>query len=319
MEKLGLGTKATRHDIIQTLYDRRYALNDPVEPTCKGTSVVTALVDHADRITTPDMTSELDHEMDQIANAKATRSVVVQHSRDLLAQVMIGLLAHIPEVGEALKEAADADARVGACPESGHDLLIKYSPKTKSYFVGCSGYPECSVTYPLPKNARFSAMDELCPVCGSPQVKVMKFRSRPRVMCLSTDCPTKKGPEITIGACPVDGAELKVHYSPVGSRYVRCVNYDAKEHPVSYPLPQSGEIEPTGEVCEPCGSPKVIVHTKKGPWKICIDPDCPTKEKKNGARGGTSGKGQAAGGKRASKPKKGGTGTKKGGTGTKKA
>jgi DNA topoisomerase-1 len=66
-------------------------------------------------------------------------------------------------------------------------------------------------------------------------------------------------------------------YSQVGSRYVRCANYDAKEHPVSYPLPQSGELEATNEVCEPCGAPRVIVHTKKGPWKICIDPACPAK------------------------------------------
>ena len=280
MEKLGLGTKATRHDIIQTLYDRKYAMNDPVEPTCKGISVVTALVENAERITTPDMTGELEREMDQIANAKSTRGVVVQHSRDLLAGVMGGLLERVPEVGEALKVAADEDARVGKCPVSGHDLLIKYSPKTKSYFVGCTGYPDCDVTYPLPKNSKFSAVDELCPECGTPQVKVMKFKSRPRVMCLSPDCPTKKGPEITVGTCPVDGAELKVQYSPVGSRYVRCVNYDAKEHPVSYPLPQSGEIEPTDEVCEACGAPKIIVHTRKGPWKICIDPDCPTKEKR---------------------------------------
>lgn len=278
MEKLGLGTKATRHDIIQTLADRKYAINDPVEPTCKGISVVSALVDNAERITTPEMTGELEHEMDQIANAKASRTQVVQHSRDLLAGVMTRLLERVPEVGEALKVAADADARVGACPVSGHDLLIKYSPKTKAYFVGCTGYPDCDVTYPLPKNSKFSAVEEMCPECGSPQVKVTRFKSRPRIMCLSPDCPTKKGPEITVGKCPVDGADLKVQYSPVGSRYVRCVNYDAKEHPVSYPLPQSGEIEPTDEVCEACGAPKIIVHTRKGPWKICIDPDCPTKE-----------------------------------------
>ena len=63
---------------------------------------------------------------------------------------------------------------------------------------------------------------------------------------------------------------------------MRCVNYDAKEHPVSYPLPQNGEIEATDEVCEPCGSPRVVVHTTKGPWKICLDPDCETKPPRKG-------------------------------------
>jgi DNA topoisomerase-1 len=77
----------------------------------------------------------------------------------------------------------------------------------------------------------------------------------------------------------------------VGSRYVRCENYAAKEHEVSYPLPQSGEIEAIGEVCEACGAPKIVVNTKKGPWKICIDPACPAKPPRpeRFARGGARG------------------------------
>jgi DNA topoisomerase-1 len=237
------------------------------------------------------MTAELDREMDEIANARATREQVVDHSRSLLAGVMSDLLERVPEVGEALKVAAEEDAKVGTCPVSGHDLLIKYSPKNRAYFVGCSGYPECEVTYPLPKNARFGAVEELCPVCDSPQVRVMQFKRPARVMCLSVDCPTKKGPEIKVGTCKECGGELTVRYSQVGSRYVRCANYDIKEHPVSYPLPQTGELEATDEICEPCGSPKVIVHTKKGPWKICIDPQCPAKPDR-----GTRGRGPARGG-----------------------
>lgn len=280
MERLGLGTKATRHDIIQTLSDRKYVTGEPLEPTCKGITVITALEKYAARITTPEMTSELEAEMDAIAEEHDKRERVVDHSRSLLAGIIETLLPIADEVGESLKTATDEDAKVGVCPVSGHDLLIKFSPKTKSSFVGCKGYPDCQQTYPLPKNAKFEAVAELCPVCGAPQVKVIRFKTKPRVMCLAPDCPTKKGPDITLGACPRCGGALKVHYSSVGTRYVRCENYDAKEHPVSYPLPQNGEIEPTEELCEPCGIPKVIVHTKKGPWKICIDPACPLKADK---------------------------------------
>jgi DNA topoisomerase-1 len=117
-------------------------------------------------------------------------------------------------------------------------------------------------------------------------------------MCLAPDCITKKGPEIEVGRCAQCGGALKVKYSQVGSRYVRCENYDAAEHPVSYPLPQTGELEPTGETCEPCGAPKVIVHTKKGPWRICIDPDCParadSKKKAPARKGAKSGAKSAA-------------------------
>jgi DNA topoisomerase-1 len=285
MERLGLGTKATRHDIIQGLLDRKYVTGDPVEPTCKGISVITALAEHAERITSPDMTRELDEEMDAIAGARDTRERVVEHSRALLTEVIRVLLPIADEVGETLKTATDEDAKVGRCPVSGHDLAIKFSPRNRSYFVGCTGYPECDQTYPLPKNAKFEAVDELCPVCGTPQVKVISFKKRPRTMCLGIDCPTKKGPEITVGACKECGGALKVMYSQVGSRYVRCENYDAKTHAVSYPLPQSGDIEATGETCEPCGAPKIVVQTKKGPWKICVDPACPAKPPRTGGYG----------------------------------
>jgi DNA topoisomerase-1 len=186
---------------------------------------------------------------------------------------------------------------VGVCPTSGHDLMIKFSPRNKSYFVGCNGYPDCAQTYPLPKNAKFEAVDEPCPVCGTPQVKVIQFKKRPRAMCLSADCPTKKGPDIVVGACKGCGGQLKVMYSQVGSRYVRCENYEAKTHAVSYPLPQQGDIEATGETCEPCGAPKIIVHTKKGPWTICVDPECPAKppRKAPASRGKRSTKGRRSG------------------------
>ena len=80
---------------------------------------------------------------------------------------------------------------------------------------------------------------------------------------------------------------------------MRCTNYD--ECKTSYPLPQRGELKATDEVCETCGAPMVVVTTNRGPWKICVDPDCPSKaeaaEKK--AAGAKSG---AAGAKRARKP-----------------
>lgn len=308
MERLGLGTKATRHDIIQTLQDRKYVTGEPIEPTCKGISVIGALSQHAARITTPDMTSELDAEMDAIAEGRDTRERVVEHSRKLLGGVMGVLLEQVEAVADELKSATDEDAKVGKCPVSGHDLMIKFSPKTRSYFVGCSGYPECGQTYPLPKNSKFEAVEAMCEVCGSPQIKVIQFKKKPQVMCLNPECPSKKGPEMTIGRCPKCGGELKVHYSQFGKRYVRCENYDAKEHPVSYPLPQSGDIVPTGDVCEPCGSPKITVTTRRGPWTICIDPECPEKVANGtaakGARRGAARKAPASGAKRTTRSKK---------------
>ena len=290
MEKRGLGTKATRHAIIERLYEVKYAENDPIEPTCLGRAVIDALTAYAPRITTPDMTAELEAEMDDIANGRNTREAVVGHSRMLLANIMDELLPKAVELGESLKDATAADAKVGVCKKSGHDLLVKSSPKTRGQFVGCSGWPDCDVTYPLPQG-KIEAVPELCETCGTAQVRVIQFRSKPFVRCLDPDCPTNDEPKIDIGACPTcsaddrDGGRLIAQRSPKTlKRFARCLNHE--ECKTSYPLPGRGDIEPTGETCEPCGAPVIIVHTGRGPWRICVDPDCSTKsdDKKKPAR-----------------------------------
>ncbi|GAB4281266.1 MAG: DNA topoisomerase I [Coriobacteriia bacterium] len=295
MEKLGLGTKATRHNTIQTLLEREYVQNDPLEPTCRGITVIEALSEYAPRITLPEMTAELEADMDAIAESRASRKEVVEHSRVLLGEVMDTLLERFDDVGALLKKAADEDAKLGACPKSGHDLLVKYSPKNKSYFVGCAGYPDCEVTYPLPKASGYERVEEPCPVCGTPQVQIRQFRQRPRVLCLDPECPTWDEPEVVVGKCPTgDGGDLVVRRSPSTlKRFVRCTNHP--ECKVSYPLPQWGDVAPTGETCEPCGSPKVTVETRRGPWTICIDPECPTKEKRQARGSGRSRRRKSAG------------------------
>ena len=291
MEKRGLGTKATRHAIIERLLEVKYAVNDPLEPTCLGRAVIDALSEFAPRITTPDMTSELEAEMDDIANGRITREEVVGHSRELLARVMDELIPKAEAVGLLLKDATADDAKVGRCPKSGHDLLIKSSPKTRGQFVGCSGWPECDVTYPLPQG-KIEAVPEACPTCGTPQIKVIQFRSKPIVRCLDPHCPTNAEPTVDIGACPtcaqtgVEGRLIAQRSPKSLKRFVRCTNYETCK--TSYPLPQKGEIEATGETCGACPVPVVIVHTGKGPWRICVDPDCPSKAdapKKAPARG----------------------------------
>ena len=55
MEKLGLGTKSTRHAIIERLYAVKYCMNDPIEPSQLGMAVCDALDKFAPHITHPEM------------------------------------------------------------------------------------------------------------------------------------------------------------------------------------------------------------------------------------------------------------------------
>lgn len=278
MERLGLGTKSTRHSIIERLTTVGYVVNDPLEPTQMGMAVVDALGSFAPHITTADMTAELEREMSNIAEGKTTKDIVVGHSRDLLAEQLAALMPHSEEVKTALADAVAADAYVGKCPKCGKDLQLRVSQKTRGMFIGCAGWPDCDVTYPLPKG-KVEATGSTCPVCGMPQIKVSPFRGKPFLHCIDPECPTNKEPDLVVGECPTCAAAGK-HARLIARRNPRtlkrsitCENFD--ECGTRYPLPQYGTLEATDEVCEHCGAPLVVVTTNRGPWKLCPNFDCP--------------------------------------------
>ncbi len=291
MEKLGLGTKSTRHSIIERLYTVKYVQNDPIEPSQLGMAVCDALDKFAPHITHPEMTAELEAEMDNIAAGQTSKEDVVDNSRNLLSEQLSDLMPHSDEVRDALSDAVAADAYVGPCPKCGKDLQLRASQKTRSMFIGCSGWPDCDVTYPLPKG-KIEAVSEPCPVCGMPQVKVTAFRAKPRTMCIDPNCESNKEPDVVVGECPVCRekgikANLIAQRNPrTLKRFIRCENYD--ECGVGYPLPQYGKLSATNETCEHCGAPLVTVTTNRGPWKLCPNFDCPGKEQddKKGSKGG---------------------------------
>ncbi|MGI6216451.1 MAG: DNA topoisomerase I [Coriobacteriales bacterium] len=292
MERLGLGTKSTRASIIDRLQEVKYIQGNPIEPTQLGMAVIDALGQFAPRIVSPNMTSELEEEMSEIAEGQKSLDGVVGHSRDLLDDVIEVLIPKKEEVGDALADAVQADAKVGVCPKCGHDLLLKNSAKTKSRFIGCSAWPECDVTYPVP-DGRLRPVEEVCPICGSPQIQVQAFRSKPQIICIDPNCKSNYEPSVDVGECKKCAEMGKVSHliaqknPKTLKRFIRCQNYD--ECHVSYPLPRQGKIEATGEYCEHCGAPLVVIVTNRGPWKICPNLDCPGREKDEKKTNGRSG------------------------------
>lgn len=58
------------------------------------------------------------------------------------------------------------------CPQCGKPLVRRYSPKTRQYFVGCSGYPAC-------KHIESDGEDlGTCPQCGKPLSKRFSRKTR---------------------------------------------------------------------------------------------------------------------------------------------
>ncbi len=157
MEKYNLGTKSTRHEILRKLYTRGYIRGNPLKPTEVAFAVIDALKSEAEVITLPDMTAKLEEEMDKIEEGKLNQKRVVKESRDFLSRVL--KTANREELGRKIIEGIKRDSVVGKCPECGRDLTIR---KVRGRFIGCSGYPECRFSIPLPQKGRIEVTAKKC-------------------------------------------------------------------------------------------------------------------------------------------------------------
>src|SRR5680860_1052032 len=191
MEQHNLGTKATRHNILQNLYDRGYIHGNPVEPTETGVKMAEALEEYAPHIASPEMTAQLELDMDAIAEETQTKEHVVATSRALLHKAYKSLAENREAVAAKIFEGITDDRILGDCPTCGtHKVRVIKSKTTRKRFVGCEGYPECTQTYPLPQRGDILATGETCPSCGTPRIKILGGK-RPWILCLDPECPTK--------------------------------------------------------------------------------------------------------------------------------
>ncbi len=273
MEELGIGTKATRHDVIQKLYDRGYIESDPPRPTRLARAVVEASEEFADRIVSEEMTAQLEADMRAIADGEADIEEVTADSREILGQVFDHLSESREEVGDHLRKSLKADKTLGTCPDCGDDLLVRQS-RNGSYFVGCNGYPECQYTLPLPSTGKPLLLEEQCEDHGLRDVKMLAGRKT-----FLHGCPICKAEQAeseadrVIGRCPdcgeEHGGELAIKRLRSGSRLVGCTRYPDCEY--SLPLPRRGEVEITDDSCSEHDLPELhIVYpdSEREPWEL---------------------------------------------------
>jgi len=273
MEDMGIGTKATRHDVIQKLYDRGYIEGDPPRPTRLARGVVEASEEFADLIVSEEMTAQLEADMQAIARGEATLEDVTDESREMLERVFDRLTESREALGDHLRESLKADKTVGPCPESDHDLVIRRS-RNGSYFVGCDGYPDCEYTLPLPSTGKPILLDETCPDHGLHDVKMLAGRKTFVHGCpLCAAEAADEEPDLIVGSCPEcgdeAGGELAIKRLRSGGRLVGCTRYPDCEY--SLPMPRQGEAELTDEQCDEHGLPGVRItydDEDREPWDL---------------------------------------------------
>jgi DNA topoisomerase-1 len=125
------------------------------------------------------------------------------------------------------------------CPQCQRPLVSRFSKKTGTKFLGCSGYPECKYIKPANGEARPAPVETefKCPTCGKPMIQRMGSRG-PFLGC---------------------------------SGYPECrttMNFDNEGKPVL-------ASKPTEHTCEKCGKPMVIREGRRGPFLACTGyPKC---------------------------------------------
>ncbi|MCR5812885.1 MAG: type I DNA topoisomerase [Desulfovibrio sp.] len=117
------------------------------------------------------------------------------------------------EIVERLKPEA-----VGECPQCGSDLVIKKA-RTGGQFIGCSAYPKCTYTQPLPTGVT-------CPECGKGElVERRSKRGRLFYSCNTyPQCTFALWDRPIAEPCPKCGSPYLVEKKSKNSTTIKCPN-----------------------------------------------------------------------------------------------
>lgn len=200
LEKRNLGTKATRANILETLYDRGYIKEKSIEATSLGISLIDTLEKYSPIIIDEKLTRHFEKEMENILNSKKDFLVkekkVIEEAKKSLIEILNQFSKNEKNIGKELIEANNTlrekerqENKLIKCPvcKKG-ELTIMYSKKTRRYFVACNAYPECKTTFTLPPDGLIKKTEKLCESCNYPLLMRLKKAARPWIFCFNPQC-----------------------------------------------------------------------------------------------------------------------------------
>ena len=198
MEARGIGTKATRTDIIGTLQKRDYVSGNPLRITDLGFTLVETLHEQVPKIVSVEMTRDLEKDLEQIQEEKRTGESVVKRSIQLLNSVLKEFKEKEQEIGTSLSSTIRTETptreTLGKCPKcSTGQIQVIRNTKTGKRFAGCSNYRNgCKNSYPLPQNGNIQSTGKICPTCNAPVIKVTMKGCKPWETCIDMNCSLRR-------------------------------------------------------------------------------------------------------------------------------
>lgn len=198
MEKEGIGTKATRAEIIDTLYERGYIVGSSIRATDLAFSIIEVMKEYSPSIISTEMTREVERSLEDIEDGRLSGDDVIEKAATHLLAALEGLKAAEEALASKVKEAARislaSEDIIGECPvcKKG-SLKVMRSKKTGKRFIGCTNHNlGCGASAPLPQKGKIRSLNRKCRVCGWPMVAVTLGRY-PWRLCVNPSCPSKGG------------------------------------------------------------------------------------------------------------------------------
>ncbi len=196
MEQKNLGTKATRSQILQILYNRGYLIGKSIEVTELGMQLSGVLEKNVPDVVSEKLTAHFEEKTDEIELGKAKKEDVLEEARERLKKICASLKLKEKKLGDELTKAViatqDRQSKLGACKACNGTLKVHKNWRTGKRFAGCSGYPKgCRTGYPLPREGIITSTEKLCEECGTPIIQVRPAGRRLFRMCLDPQCKTK--------------------------------------------------------------------------------------------------------------------------------
>ncbi|AMC93506.1 DNA topoisomerase I [Erysipelothrix larvae] len=172
LEELGIGRPSTYAMIMDTIVKRAYVTFEAqsetsrtkvFKPTDQGSLTNDKLQDHFSSIINPNYTSNMESDLDKIAEGDENNIHTLRSFVDKFYPLL-------DEANEKM-EKIEAEKVGELCPECGGELVYRNGRYGK--FIACSNYPECKYIRPLAGKERPKPEEtgEMCPECGSPLVK----------------------------------------------------------------------------------------------------------------------------------------------------
>lgn len=229
MEENGIGRPSTYASIISTIEGRNYVTLEKrhLVPSETGFMVNDLLVDHFDEIMDVGFTSQMENELDQIAEGDKEWVEVIRQFYDTFEPELEKAKENMPEIPKAEPEPVGRD-----CPECGKPLVYRVGRFGK--FISCSGYPGCKYTEKLQKPVE--KIGVTCPQCGGDLIVKRTHRGKIFYGCANyPKCDFAEWNRPIPQPCPVCGSMMVMN----GKDSAVCTNKDC-QHKIRVENPEQG-------------------------------------------------------------------------------